>query len=491
MQNTALKSGTTIDSEKNDSKENTQHKRYLITGGFTYTANEATAYIENSWLLICGENIISMGVQEIDALPEHDELINAKGKMILPGLVNPHWHESFIAPNFETADDKNLKVEPYAQGGDIEALGSMFGFISNIGNKLSYQEALAIARWSLWTQLRSGTTALGDIGSVNLPNALAQAAIDLGIRLRVSRWGSDIMIPNEGNQVVSIADTDQQTADWQALMETWNNHSSGLIDGMPSVVGAFGSSDKQLIAMRDIAETFHSPYAAHLAPLRNEAAAIQRVFGETAIGRFNKLGLLTNKLIAVHTSYTSADELDCIIKNGVNICFSPAHYGMSGESTLSETGQMADLLKRGVPIACSTDGDISYIGGMPEAMRAIHLGLNEASNDNTTCSPNTALLTATQNAANMLGWGERIGSLEPGKQADLVFVDIDDFRYCNTNHPLRTFLISGSSKDVDSVMIKGKMLVKHGKSEHFNEAELFNDFKLAVASARLRIKPSH
>lgn len=472
---------------KKVARESIGQERYLIKGGFLYTSNRQNTVIPNSWILVTGDKITAIGDTQTEP-PVYDRLINAEEKLILPGLINPHWHESFVAPNFEQPDDSALEITPYAQGGNIEALSSMFAFISTVGQKLTLGEGIAIARWSMWTQLRSGTTALGDLGSANMADAMGQAALDLGIRLRVSRWGSDIMIPTNSPEFKRIADTKAQADDWAALMERWHNHSSGLIGGMPSVMGAFGSSDEQLIALRDIANRYQSPYATHLAPLRNEREAVQRVFGLSPIERFDNLGLLTDRLLAVHTAYASETEYLRLIETGVNICHSPAHYGMLGEHTISETKQIARFLKDGVPVSTSTDGDITFIGGIPEAMRAAHLGHNEASNDNTACPPTLTLRTGTWNGAKALGWQDKIGSVEVGKQADLVLINIDDWRYRVGNHPLRTFLVTGGSKDVDAVMIAGKILVQEGRSTQFDEKELFDDYSKAVASARKRIK---
>ncbi len=462
-------------------------RRTLVRNGFLYTGRLDRRFIPDAWVLVEGDTISALGEAGRDE-PPYDELIDAKGKMILPGFVNPHWHESFVAPNSECADDSHLTPTPYSRGGDIEALGSMFGFISGVAKRLTPGEALAIARWSLWSQLRSGTTALGDLGSANTADAMATAAIELGMRIRVSRWGSDIMIPNGASECRQIADTREQIDDWTALMETWNDHPSGLVGGMPTVMGAFGSSDRQLQAMGEIAARFGSPYGTHLAPLKNERQAVRDVFGLTPVERFDRLGLLTDRLIAVHTAYASEEEYQRLLEAGVHICHSPAHYGMLGERTLSETQQIARFIRDGAPVSCSTDGDVTFIGGMPEAMRAAHLGLNEASNDNTACPPTQALLSATCFGARALGWGDRIGSVESGKQADLVLVDIDDWRYRIGNHPLRTFLATGGSRDVDTVMVAGEVVVRNGASTRFDEKTLLDDYLSAAHSARSRIQ---
>lgn len=461
--------------------------RTLIKGGFLYTADKNNKVVPDSWILIEGDKIHSLGSMG-GVLPKYDQLIDARGKMVLPGLINPHWHESFVeGPDRAKPDDSDLERMPFSLGGDIEALGSYFGIIANVGEKFTPEEAFAIARWSLWTQLRSGTTALGDIGSLNSTDAMAEAAIDLGLRLRVSRWGSDIMIPNGADKYKKIADTDKQTRDWDNLMKKWDNHSSGLVGGMPSILACFGSSEEQLIGLRDVAKQYNSPYAAHLAPLRNEAAALKKVFGRTAIGRFDHHGMLTDKLLAVHTAYATEAEYQRIVETGVNVCHSPANYGLLGEATVSETGMIGRLIKEGAPVSCSTDGNISYTGGMPEAMRYTHLGHNEAHNDNTTCPPTTALLTGTRNGALALGWADKTGSVEAGKQADIVLVDIDDWRYRLISHPLSTFLVSGGSRDVDTVIIAGKTLIKGGKSTTHDEDKMLHEYAVAVKSARTRI----
>ncbi len=462
---------------------------YVIQNAFIYTANPARPVIAKGWLWVRGAHIEGLGECGVDPVPPVAKVIDGAGRLLFPGFVNPHWHESFAAPNDECPDDSHVKPSPYACGGNIAALGALFGFISGVGKRMTLHEAQAIARWSLWTQLRSGTTAIGDMGSANTADALALAALDLGMRIRVSRWGSDIMIPEGSCEFKRIASTQEQADDWQALMETWHDHPSGLVGGMPSVMGAFGSSNEQLAALAEVVSRFDTPYATHLAPLRNERDAVQRVFGRSPIERFDDFGLLTPRLLAVHTAYASEPEYARLLATGVHICHAPAHYGMLGEATLSETKQLARFMRDGACVSTSTDGDITFVGGMPEALRATHLGHNEANNCTTTCTPTAALITGTLNGAKALGWGDKLGSLVVGKQADAVLVNIDDFRYRLGNHPLRTFLVTGSSRDVDTVIVAGQIQVQNGQSTRFDEAELFRDFQAAVASVRQRIKP--
>ncbi|MCV6636159.1 amidohydrolase family protein [Candidatus Albibeggiatoa sp. nov. NOAA] len=461
---------------------------FILKGGFLYAGDEQNTVMPDSWVWVENGIIKQIG-DAAQPLPQGITVRDISNQMILPGFVNPHWHESFVAPDFEDPTDKHVTKTPYAGGGNVEALGSMFGFISTVGERLTPEEGVAIAKWSMWTQLRSGSTALGDIGSANTADAMAQAALELGIRVRVSRWGSDIMLKSATQSFEYIADTQAQIRDWEDLMQKWDNHASGLIGGMPSVTGAFGSSDEQLQALGEIAKRYDAPYATHLSPLKNEATVHKAIFGMTSIERFEKLGLLTPRLLAVHTAYATDEEYQKLVSNQVKICHSPAHYGILGESTVSETGMIGRLIQDGYPISTSTDGDVTYVGGMPEALRATHLGHNEALNDNTVCPPTTALRTGTLYGAKALAWSEKLGSIEVGKQADFVLVNIDDWRYQPCKHPLRTFLLSGSSADVHTVIIAGKTLIENGKSTTHDEAKMYQDYLDAATAARQRIAP--
>lgn len=467
--------------------ERTPGGRLLLKNAFIYTVDSGNRVLPHGWVLIEGDSFIAVGSGD-QSLPEADVVVDLSGKMVLPGFVNPHWHESFVeGPDPALPDDSDLTQLPFSQGGNIEALGSYFGHIADVGEKFRDDEAIAIAKWSLYTQLRSGTTAIGDIGSLNSTDAMAEAAIELGMRIRVSRWGSDIKIPNGATSFERIADTDKQAQDWQDLMKKWHRHDSGLVDGMPTILAAFGSSDEQLQALRDVASSYDAPYAAHLAPLRNEEPALRRVFGKSAVERFMQHDLLSDRLLAVHTAYANDDDYQAILAADVKVCHSPANYGNLGEATVSETRQIGRFLKDGIKVSCSSDGNIEYMGAMPEAMRYAHLGHNEANNDNTFCPPTTALLMGTKNAAAALGWEDRMGSIEVGKQADLVVINIDDWRYKLVKHPLRSFLVAGGSQDVDTVLVAGDAVVHHGTSTRLDEEQMFHDYASALKTAQARI----
>lgn len=92
----------------------------LIKNGFIYTATQNPICIERGWICIQNGKIKQLGSMDDAKLPEADLEYDAAGKLILPGLINPHWHESFIAPNFERADDVGLSCTAYACGATLK-----------------------------------------------------------------------------------------------------------------------------------------------------------------------------------------------------------------------------------------------------------------------------------------------------------------------------------------------------------------------------------
>ena len=459
----------------------------LIRGGFLYTADATNRVVPQSWVLVEGARIAAIGDQSTEP-PVADRVIDATGKMILPGFVNPHWHESFVeGPDSFKPDDSDLVSTSFSQGADIEGLGRYFRSLANVEDRLDPEDALVIARYSLWTQLRGGTTLIGDTGSLNSADAMAQAALDLGMRINVGRWASDIVIPNEGFGFVREFAWQDVAEDWEKIIARWAAEPTGLVRVMPSVLVSFTSSDEQLLALKSLVDRHGVNYAAHLGAVPNEADANRRAFGKTAVERFDDVGLLGDRLLAVHTNRLTESEFDRLVKTRTNICFSPANYGLLGERSMSETRMAARFIRAGVSVSTSTDGNVSFAGGMPEAMRAMHLMVNESMGDNTACTPTTALACGTRHGAAGLGRGSELGSIEVGKLADLVMINIDEWRYRLVSHPLSVFLVAGCGNDIETVMVGGCIVVEGGRSVLLDEEKLFRDYARVIHRAHEQV----
>lgn len=473
----------------------------LVRGGCVYTADadHDGRMLPAGSVLVVGDTVTAVGsVAEVDAALEALpagiraglRTIDGSRHMVLPGFVNAHWHEMFaMRLPFKGAlrDPRDVTDEPgiMARGGDARKISVLFDDFQNLADGLTPDEAEAVASYSLWTQLRSGTTALGDVGSFNRPEALAAAARRIGIRASVSYWtGDSVCAPGE-SRYRRTRDTDAVLARLEGLLADCARDTSGLVRAQVSASYITNVSDELGEGLGKLALAYDVPFATHVGALRDEVDVVRAYYGSTPVRRLAELGLLTDRLMAVHCAFLDEDERSLLLAAKAHISHSPAKYGPTGESTLTETRAIPELRRAGLDVSLSTDGGSLPIGGMPEAMRAAWQSHTELFADNTALVPTDALAMATRIAARGLRW-DGIGSLAAGQQADMVLVPVDDWRYLLNPRPLEGFLNLGGSTDVETVIVAGRVLVEDGRSVHLDEEQLRDDYLDALASFSTR-----
>ncbi|WP_406278050.1 amidohydrolase family protein [Embleya sp. NBC_00896] len=469
----------------------------LIRGGCLYPADAGARVIPDGSVLIEDGRIAAAGpTAEVEATLDPGRrarlrTMDARGKMILPGFVNAHWHEMFaLRFPFKGAmrppADRDDKPAFMALGGDLPQISAAFDVFHDQLELLTPDEAFAIARYSMWTQLRSGVTTLGDVGSFNSPRALARAARDLGMRCVISTWASDTVCAPGESRFRRTRDADAESSRIEDLLRECAASTDGLVRAWPTVVYGTNMSDELGAGLAELVARYDVPFATHVGALRNESEAMRAYYGNTPVRRFAELGLLSDRFMAVHCAFADEDERKLLIRANAHISHSPAKYGPAGESSLTETRAMPEFRRAGLDVSLSTDGASLPLGGMAEAMRISWQMYNEMYADPTEVLPTDALAMATRLPARGLDWSREIGSVEAGKQADLVLIRTDDWRYLLNPRPLEGFLALGGSMDVDTVLVAGRVLVEGGRSTGADEAELAADYLEALGSFSVR-----
>ena len=464
-----------------------RYERLRIDSAFLYTADPARPVITDGALLLEGPVIAAVGTRaEVDAIEARlpaasgrTRRIDATNKMILPGLVNNHWHESAalmaLGPATEDPDDSDTTAEGMADGGDVCATTALFHRVFNLAGRLPPELAYLFALRSYAVQLRSGTTCVADFGSVNRPDELAQAVLTTGIRGVVTLYALDGECPVNETRFVRTQDTDRLLADTAAMLSRYEDHESGRLRAMPSALWQANASDELLTGMASLANRFDTPWGTHLAAFGNESKATLRYFGVRAVERLHRLGILSKRLISAHTAYADTDEFEWLLQSGVYLGYSPQKYGASGEAPITSSGLILKFLKAGAPVTFSSDGSGS-IGHMPEVMRMAWLQCNELGGDRSILTPMKTLARVTHLAARSLGWSSETGMLVPGMKADFFTVPLDDWRYDAVRRPLSTFLIMGGSSDIDMVAVDGRILVENRALTFIDEAAMSRAF---------------
>lgn len=461
-----------------------RYDRLRIDAACVYTADPARPVIPAGSVLVEGSIVAAVGTADEVDEAENDgtfgggstRRIDATDRMVLPGLVNDHWHEvgALRAANGLTVDvdDSATQPGPFARGGDMTGMTQFFDSFWDLVPMIP-EDLLRLAALDAYvSQLRAGTTCVADFGSVNRPEILADAILASGIRGIVTAYSVDgVCLPGETG-FTRTRDTDAILAHAEQLLERFSGEPSGRLRAMPSVLFGLGASDELIRGAADLAARYDTPLATHIAAAANESATHQTYFGQRPVERWHNLGLLSDRIVSAHTAFADDDEFGWLIEAGANVTHCPQRYGATGETTISQTKQVLRFLEASDRVSLSTDGDPLPLGFMPETMKMAWLTYNEAAGDPTFVTPMRSLSMATLAGAQALRWSDQIGSLTPGKKADLITVPITDFRYAGVGRPLQSFLSMGSSADVDMVLVDGRILVEDRAATFVDERAL-------------------
>ncbi|GAA1958967.1 amidohydrolase family protein [Amycolatopsis minnesotensis] len=467
----------------------------LIQDGCVHTADARERVVPRGCVLVVDDRIAAVGTAAevgtaVAALPPDRAaeltVLDASRTAVLPGFVNAHWHETFALRltgenGLRARSDRADTGGMLSHGGHPHDVSAAFDASADLAGLLTPGEAEAVARYSMWTQLRCGVTTLGDTGSVNRPEALAAAARALGTRCAVSLWTGDAVCEPGSPVPLRTRDTDAVLARTEEIVRMAAADTTGLVRARPSAVYVTNLTDELGAGLAALTERHDLPFVTHVAALRAEAEVMRHHFGRTGLRRLADLGLLTERLMAVHCGFLDDAERELLLASGASITVSPAKYGCTGETVLTETTAITDLRRAGVAVSVSTDGSPLPHPGMVEAMRAAWHGFAERTGDPAEVRPSDALAMATRIPAHGLRW-HGIGSIEPGNLADLVLVRTDDWRYLLQPRPLESLLMLGGSPDVDTVLVGGKVVLRDGRATNVDEEAVRSDYLDALES---------
>lgn len=477
----------------------------LVRGGFVYTADAAGTVLPDGAVLSVDGTIAAIGSdrdvsaalreQPADIRAATEEL-DAAGTMVLPGLVNAHWH-SALGNALRAADPHaNLwqeRPDPWTDAldapgmmsgdGDAYTVCAIFGRPGLGDTPPPADETRTFAEYGLWLQLRCGITTTADVGSGEQSAALGEVAGQVGIRCATSVPAFDGVCLPDGS-FERTRPVDDVVADVRAFLE----QPADPDDRVRRLVACgyslclsqeLGTQLAQLITQHD------TVFATHVGCFPSDAVVAEHVFGRTPFLRLADMGLLTDRLLAVHGGFATAAECERMLEAGVHLNYSPAKYALSGESPVTAGTAIRAYLAAGGPVSLSTDGLVLPLGGMIEAMQVAWQLHNQLLGSNVALRPSRVLELATVEGARALRWQGSIGSLEVGKRADLVLVPIDDWRYLLRPRPFDGLLLAGGSNDVDTVVVDGEVTVRHGRGTRFDDTELTRRY---VASCRARAR---
>lgn len=398
-----------------------------------------------------GDSIVAVGFEdEIKNEYSAKEAIDCQGKVLMPGLVNAHTHVPMTLLR-GLADDLRLDVWLMGYMMPVEREFVSPEFV-RLGTLLACAE-----------QIRSGITTFNDM--YYFEEDVAKAATEAGMRAVCGQTIMKFPAPDAASYEDSMAMA-------REFIQRWKGHP--LIVPAVSPHAPYTCTAEILRATAELATEFDVPLHTHLAETALEVDNMRNENGMPVIPYVKKQGLLEAKLIAAHCVHVDAGEIRSLQHARAGV----AHNPSSNLKLASGFAPVMKMLEAGLDVGIGTDGPASNNDlDMFEEVRLAAFIAKAVTNDPTSLPAPRALLMATRLGAQALHIGDLTGSLETGKRADLILVDLSPIHNSpsfkrSPDNAYAQIVYAGKSTDVSDVMVNGKWLMRDHQLLTLQEDEL-------------------
>ncbi len=442
----------------------------LIHGGTVLTVDNQRRIFTPGYLLIEGDrvNVIEEGAPPRHLVERATDVVDATNMAVMPGMVNAHTHlfQTFIRG---LADDKPLF--PWLES-----------TIWPVGAHMREQEARLSALLGYVENIRSGATAIIDNQYLhNTPetdDAYFQAADEVGVRLLMARGWADI------NYHPSFIETaDEIVERMKDLVERWNNHPSGRLRVEFGPLAPTVCSEETLVRTYEIAREWGVGMHMHVAEVKDDQEHTLREKGLRHVEWLDKIGCLGPDMQLVHTVWLSDREIDLVAERGAKI----VHCPVSNMYLASGVARVPEMLARGITVALATDGPGSNNNqDMIETLKTTALLHKVTTLDAMVLQPEDVIWMACREGAETFGQPDQIGSLEVGKKADVVLVDLNTPFAAPVHRVPSALVYNVHGNDVDTVIIDGRVVMRDKEVMVLDEGALLEECRQAASSLMAR-----
>jgi cytosine/adenosine deaminase-related metal-dependent hydrolase len=417
--------------------------------------DDARRRIPGGWVLIEDDRIEAVGAPPVPSGLEAERRIDASGKVVLPGLVNTHHH----LPQVLTRNVPRVQEAP------------LFRWLTDLYAAWRWLDAEAVevaAKVGLGELLLTGCTTTTDhlylfpLGQERLIDAEIRAALEMGIRFQPTR-GSMSRGRSRGGLPPDEVCEDEEVilADSRRLLRQYHDpRPRAMLRIALAPCAPFSVSEDLMRSTADLARESAVRLHTHLAETKDEEVYCQEVYGCRPVEFLRRLGWLGSDVWLAHCVHLSPEEIRLFGETGTSVAHCPSSNFRLG----SGIAPVRALLDAGVPVGLGVDGSASndtsnMLAEVRQALLAHRLGSDPAR----WLSAEDVLWLATRGGARCLG-REDIGSLEPGKAADLVLIDTRRLSYAGAGSDILAALVfSPFPEPVDAVIVNGRVVVAGGE----------------------------
>ena len=429
----------------------TQQVDFLFTNAIVLCMDEKLNQYNPGALAVQGDKIVAVGNEaEIKQNYSAKETIDCNGKVLMPGLINAHTHVPMTLMR-GLADDLRL---------DVWLMGYMLPvereFVSpefvRLGTSLACAE-----------QIRGGVTTFNDM--YYFEDEIALTTAEAGMRAVCGQTVMKYIAPDAESFEVSLGMA-------REFIQKWKGHH--LIVPAVAPHAAYSCTPEILRSAAELAKEFDTPLHIHVSETLFEVENMRKDNDMPVVPYIKKQGIMEAKVIAAHCVHIDAGEMRTLLHANAGV----AHNPSSNLKLASGLAPVEKMLEVGLNVGIGTDGPASNNDlDMFEEMRLASFIGKTVSNNPTTLPALTVLLMATRIGAQALHLGPVTGSLETGKRADLILVDISAAHvsprfHRDINNIYAQLVYSAKSTDVTDVMVNGKWLMRAHQLLTLKEDEL-------------------
>lgn len=433
----------------------------IVSGGTVVTMNAANEVITDGAVAIDGARIVAVGTTAaITETYSAARRIDATGRIVMPGLINTHTHAPMVLYR-GLADDLAL-MDWLTQYIFPAEKATVSPDMVRVGTQLAALE-----------MIESGTTTFADM--YYFEETIARAAADAGIRGVLGQ--TIIKFP-----VADAPTPEDALARTEVFLREWSGHE--LITPAVAPHAPYTLTPETLRATRALADKYRVPLLIHLAETKDEVATIAAEQRATPTMFLEQIGLWNGPTVAAHAVWVDDADLKVLAARGVGLSHNPE----SNMKLSSGTARVPAWLDAGAKSGLGTDGAASNNDlDMFEAMRMAALLHKHATGDPRTLPARQVLQLATRGGASVLGMGDRVGSLEAGKLADLITIDVNTARQTPLYDPESHLVYASRGDDVRDTIINGRVVMRDRRVMTMDKARVLADARAMAAQVRAAV----
>ena len=433
----------------------------IVSNGLVVTMNAERAIVRNGSVAIKGDVILGVGADfEIGGKYNGAQTIDARGALVLPGFINGHTHVPMTLFR-GLHDDVTLNDWLYKYIFPAEAKNVNEEFV-RWGTKLAAAE-----------QIRSGVTTFADM--YYFEDAVAEETKKAGMRGVLGETFIDFPAPDNKSESEMLVYTERFLRKWQG---------DPLIHAAPAPHSIYTCSTKIIMDAAALAKKYKAPLLMHVSEMKKEWSDSEKEHGMSPVQYIESIGVLQPNLIAAHCIFVDEADRKLLVQRQVGCIHNPS----SNMMIASGVSPVPEMRAAGIALGLGTDGPAGSNNDL-DLMEEIDLAAKLAKitkMDPLALNAKAVVEMATIEGARAVHLEKEIGSLEPGKKADVILIGLDEPNAVPMYDVYAQIAYALKGSDVETVIIGGRVVMRDRKLLTIDEARVLEkarEYKKSVAAS--------